>query len=222
MAHDYAYDTSYETYGPLVSLPAYPGAPEYYANTGELVTESNLTEFKSEAAKATSERIALYQAEQAKGTPDADILEKLYSYTDTQPADYLGKLGWTPASAQQSANEASANRAYDFTHMTPAQMQGVAQDLFKSGKIDITQLFMLQNAGVPLGKAGQNGEFIPLSADEKSRYGNTPVNYVQTAKDALAFLDQSGYGADPKSGYTEWKSILATLQDTTSSGVAQA
>jgi hypothetical protein len=119
MALDYAYDTSYETSGPLVDIGSHPGAPQYYSNTGELLTDSNLAEFKNLAAKATAGRIALYQTEKTKGTPDADILDKLYGFTDTQPASYLSKAGWGTGNLPQTtaatlAPSSQTNRAsYD-------------------------------------------------------------------------------------------------------------
>lgn len=102
-ARDYAYDMSYETYGPLADIGSYPGAPQHFSNTGEWVTDRNLAEFKNQAAKATAGRIALYQTEKAKGTPDADILDKLYGFTDTQPASCLSKVGWGTADSPQIA-----------------------------------------------------------------------------------------------------------------------
>ena len=44
-------------------------------------------------------------------------------------------------------NAASGVTTYDFSQMPRSQMQGVAQGLYKSGQIDLTQLFMLQQAG---------------------------------------------------------------------------
>jgi tryptophanyl-tRNA synthetase len=115
------------------------------------------------------------------------------------------------ASTQLSNN----SRTYNFTNMTSSQMQGATQDLFKSGKIDFTQLFMLQNAGVPIGRQGAHGEFIELSAAEKASFSHTPMNYVQLSKGAISVLEKTGYATDPKSGYEQWKGILTTLQNMT-------
>lgn len=92
---EYAYDDSLEKGGPLVDISAYPTIR--YTYTGELVTDSNLAAFKAEAASARIGRVTLYQQEKAKGTPDAEILEKLFRYTDTQSDAYLSKLGWERA-----------------------------------------------------------------------------------------------------------------------------
>jgi hypothetical protein len=138
-----------------------------------------------------------------------------------------GKGGVTGSSAASTgtANEATLfqsalarassqnESAYDFTHMTPGRMQTVAQELHKAGKIDPVQLFELQTAGMPLGKVGPNGQFIPLSAGEKAQYTNRPVDYTRVAQDAIAFLEQSGRAASPTSTIDEWKGILKTLQD---------
>jgi len=93
---DFAYDDSYEKTGPLVDISNLPTIR--YTYTGELVTDSNLAAFKAEAATARLGRVALYEAEKAKGTPDAEILEKLFRYTDTHSDSYLSKISWERAS----------------------------------------------------------------------------------------------------------------------------
>lgn len=111
---DFAYDKSFETGGPLVDISAYPTVR--YTYTGELVTESNLAAFKSEAAAVRMGKSALYEAEKAKGTPDVEILEKLFRYTDTQPDSYLNIIGWerakpTPAVAASTSTSADKTTA---------------------------------------------------------------------------------------------------------------
>lgn len=96
VARQYAYDDSLEKGGPLVDISSYPTMR--YTYTGELVTDSNLAAFKAEAATARAGRTSLYEAEKANGTPDAEILEKLFRYTDTQSDSYLSKLRWQRAS----------------------------------------------------------------------------------------------------------------------------
>ena len=93
--HDFAYDDSYQTTGPLVDISNRPTLR--YTYTGEVVTDQNLSEFKAEAATARIERIALYEAEKAKGTPNAEILEKLFRYTDSRSDSYLNIVGWERA-----------------------------------------------------------------------------------------------------------------------------
>jgi hypothetical protein len=100
----------------------------------------------------------------------------------------------------------------DYTRMTPAQMKDAAQGLYDAGKIDLSELFMLQTAGMPLGKAGPNGEFLALSAAEKARFNAQPVNYIQTFKDGIDHLEQTGYANDPTSGHARMKHLLEVLQ----------
>lgn len=100
MARDYAYDDSYVITGPLVDISSYPTIR--YTYTGEVMTDGNLTEFKTEAAKARTDRISLYESEKAKGTSDVDILEKLFRFTDTQSDSYLNIVGWERANATVS------------------------------------------------------------------------------------------------------------------------
>jgi len=112
-----------------------------------------------------------------------------------------------------STDDSSSGGNYDFTNMTSNQMQGVATAMWKSGEIDITQLRVLQMAGMPLGKVGANGELIPLSDAEKSDFMSKPLNYIQISKDQLTMLEQKGLASDPQYGYKMWSEILATLQN---------
>jgi hypothetical protein len=137
----------------------------------------------------------------------------LYAMLGNRPASPASKTTTPTLTSTDAHSSSSASSVgFDFTNMTPNQMKGAADTLYKSGQIDLTQVFMLENAGRPLGKAGPNGEFIPLSASERQATGNTPMNYIQTAKIAISNLEQSGEASNPKSGYQQWTSILATLQ----------
>lgn len=100
---------------------------------------------------------------------------------------------------------------YDFTSMTRNQMVGLSRQLQDAGALDLTQAGMLQMAG-PLGKVGPNGEFVPFTAAEREAVGNQPMNYIQTAQDAIAGIESRGEATNPKSGYADWKQILAVLQ----------
>lgn len=106
----------------------------------------------------------------------------------------------------------TASEKFDFTNMTPKQMKGVANEMFKQGKIDIDQLFQLETAGVPLGKLGANGEFIALTPAEREGYMSKPVNYVKYTADRISFLEQTGYANDSKSGYEMLKNLLGKLK----------
>jgi hypothetical protein len=115
------------------------------------------------------------------------------------------------ARAKQSAESVPSTNRYDFTQTTPANMKTISNQLFKEGQIDLEQLLTLQSMGVPLGHAGPNGEFIPLTAEERAGYENSPVDYLATTRSSIQFLEQSGYASDPKSNYKQLKAVLATL-----------
>lgn len=115
--------------------------------------------------------------------------------------------------AQSVGTASSKSREkFDFTEMTPKQMKGIANELFKQGKIDLDQLFQLETAGIPLGKLGAHGEFVELTAAERDGFMNQPMNYIQYTSDRISFLEQSGYSNDPKSGYDMLKSLLGQLK----------
>ena len=120
------------------------------------------------------------------------------------------------AAASDVAVATPEDNSPDFTQMTPREMKDFAKQLFDAGEIDLTQLFMLQTAGVPLGKLGANGEFVPLSNDETNAFQNQPVNYFEVAQGAMEYIEQSGKANDPTSGYANWKGIVEALQRATS------
>jgi hypothetical protein len=106
------------------------------------------------------------------------------------------------ATATQAGNGIST---YDFTSMTPNQMQGITQDLLKSGKIGMRESLRLQMIGMPIVRD-------MYSPAQLAEYANKPVNYIQEIKSELEFLKQGGYANDAKSGYEGLKNLLATLQ----------
>ncbi len=110
-----------------------------------------------------------------------------------------------------AGNTSRGVSTYDFTSMTKSQMVGLSRQLQDAGALDLTQAGMLQMAG-PLGKVGPNGEFVPFTAAERDALGNQPMNYLQTARDAIAGIESRGEAANPKSGYADWKKILGVLQ----------
>jgi hypothetical protein len=141
-------------------------------------------------------------------TKSSDFAAILAEKTGVQPLQTSSAKTTTAAATTSTKQQSTA----DVTSMTSAEMQQHAQSLFDQGKIDLTELFMLQNAGIPIGKQGANGEFIPYSQEERDQFRHTPMNYIQTAQDAIKQLEQSGYANDPVSGYQRWQHILTTLQ----------
>jgi hypothetical protein len=122
-------------------------------------------------------------------------------------------------SAPNSASTASASTTtsansigtYDFTNMTPDQMNSAVQTLYNSGKITSSQGIMMKLMGMPLGNL-EDGKFVPLTAAQKESYGNTPVNYMQIVQSNMQALQQSGEANDPKSMYADDQAILNAMQ----------
>jgi hypothetical protein len=113
----------------------------------------------------------------------------------------------------ESTQDRASVRAIDFSSMTQNDMQGVAQHLYETGEIDLTQMGMLQLAG-PLGKCGPSGEFIPFTSGERAQIANTPTNYIKLVQGAVEGIESRGGAADPKSGYADWKHILSVIEKT--------
>lgn len=115
--------------------------------------------------------------------------------------------------AAGDATQTAPFGSYDFTNMTPREMHDTATKMYRAGEVDLTQLFMLQNMGVPLGQMGSAGEFIPLSDAEREAFRDRPHDYLSGGRDAISFIEQSGRASDPKSGYRSWQGILDVLQN---------
>jgi hypothetical protein len=133
--------------------------------------------------------------------------------TKAQPPIDSATSTTSGAASASTSTPANSIGAYDFTDMTPNQMQSAAQALASSGKIDSTQAIRLQFMGMPLGTM-VDGKFQPLTAAQRDSFANTPVNYVQVVQSNMAFLQQNGEANDPKAGYADDQAILAAMQQT--------
>lgn len=116
-----------------------------------------------------------------------------------------------PAASPTTSAVAQPSTTADYRRMTPAQMKGEAKALYDGGRIDLTQLHLLQTVGVPIGKAVDGG-FQPLSPQERSTYENQPIDFVARIESHLRFLEERGGVADPTSGYGSWSSLLSVLR----------
>ena len=131
--------------------------------------------------------------------------------------DNMSATSTTTASAATTASgtTTSANSVgtYDFTNMTPDQMQTAVQGMVSSGKLTSSQGIMLKLMGMPLGNL-EDGKFVPLTAAQKESYGNTPVNYMQIVQSNMSALQQSGEAGDPKSMFADDQAMLSAMQQT--------
>jgi hypothetical protein len=115
-------------------------------------------------------------------------------------------------SSQATRSVESNGARVDFTNTEPREMKRVAKEMWREGKIDLDQLFYLENMGVPLGKEGPQGQFVPLTADEKATYEATPFDYIAGIESHLEFLRQSSMENNPLSGFATWKGLLDVLR----------
>jgi hypothetical protein len=126
------------------------------------------------------------------------------------------QTGATTSATGEIAVTTPEEESPDFSQMTPREMKDFAKQLFDAGEIDLTQLFMLQTAGMPLGRLGDNGELIPLTNDETNAFQSQPIDYFQVAKDSMKYIESTGKEHDPTSGYANWKGIVEALKKATS------
>ena len=96
-AEKLAYEFSHASDGALVDITEYAKGtgPIRYTATGQPVTEESKTRFDNLAKSILEERTNLYDTEKAKGTPAAEIVDKIISFMNTQPAWYLELSGWS-------------------------------------------------------------------------------------------------------------------------------
>jgi len=132
----------------------------------------------------------------------------------------------TPAAGSTVKNSTAANSAasaaptasgsgvtnYDFTNITPAQLDSDTQKLVQSGQLTLGQAALLQISSEPLGLVGPQGQFVPFTAAQKATLDNTPINALQMVQNQVSELQQTGETNDPGSNYKEWTGILSTLQ----------
>jgi hypothetical protein len=64
---------------------------------------------------------------------------------------------------------------------------------------------ILETAGVPIGKVGAKGEFVPLSASEKRATAASRWIISRRFSDQYRILEQRGEAGNPKSSYAALK-----------------
>lgn len=209
---DFAYDDGYEKTGPLVDISNLPTIR--YTYTGELVTDSNLAAFKAEAATARIGRIALYEAEKANGTSDAEILEKLFRYTDTQSDSYLSKLAWERAKPSDAMAAATQT-------ITPAQqhlLDAAKSDRASAEKIAYGMAYT--PSGIAWNISGQRGvgdgtgEFVRKLSTTGEIVGDDYIKKFNETAPGIDAQRQAIYDSETKKG-TDPVEILSKMIDFT-------
>lgn len=146
--------------------------------------------------------------------------ERVSTQVDKQAAAPVASFVsvFAAAKAESKAGAAASSPAsIDFTRMTPNRMQEVARQLYEAGEIDADQFWSLTLTPGRLAKVGLNGEAIPFTAQEQATIMNTPVDYVQHARNVIASIENRGAMFDPTAGYEKWKHILHVMQTHASS-----
>lgn len=119
---------------------------------------------------------------------------------------------WAPQKASESYSKVDAQAVeYDFSNMSRNEMKRTAQHLWEEGKIDLSQLGMIQMAG-PLGKVGSSGEFVPFTEEERAQIDDVPIDYLALVKGAMDFIESRHEELDSKSGYANWRHILSVME----------
>jgi hypothetical protein len=116
--------------------------------------------------------------------------------------------------AQQATSTSPGTGTDDFTDITPDQLRGVTHTLFQSGKINSQQVDLLNLYSV-VANVGPDGRIVPLSASQRAIFDNTPINLIQTIKNELTNIQQSGEAANPQFGYAALQGLLAIFQGKT-------
>lgn len=148
------------------------------------------------------------QSTATQNGPSARPADRRYKIDDPSAIVHLS------SQATRSVAGAAANGGgIDFTNVEPREMKRVAKEMWREGKIDLDQLFYLENMGVPLGKEGPQGQFVPLKADEKAACEAIPFDYIAGIEGHLEFLRQNAMANNPLSGFAKWKGLLDVLRN---------
>ena len=132
----------------------------------------------------------------------------------------------TPTAGSSVKNSTAANSAagaaptasgsgvanYDFTNITPAQLDSDTQRLVQTGQLSLKQAALLRIGSEPLALMGPQGQIVPFTAAQKATLDNTPINALQMVNNQISALQQTGEANNPASNYKDWTGILSTLQ----------
>jgi hypothetical protein len=97
----------------------------------------------------------------------------------------------------ETASTGSGVSSYDFTSITPKELQSTINNLVKSGKLslkDSSPLVTIARFGDQAGKSDQQ------------------IDVFSALKAGIAFKEQSGQAQQPNSGIQYWNNALSALQ----------
>ena len=97
----------------------------------------------------------------------------------------------------ETANTGSGVSSYDFTSMTPKELQSTINNLVKNGKLSLKDSSPLVTIAGFAGQAGKSDQ---------------PIDVFSALKAGIDFKAQTGQAQQPNSGIEYWNNALAALQ----------
>jgi hypothetical protein len=121
-------------------------------------------------------------------------------YSSAYPPVQTATSARTTATADgptETASTGSGVSSYDFTSMTPKELQSTINNLVKSGKLSLKDSSPLVTIAGFAGQAGKSDQ---------------PIDVFSTLKAGIDFKEQTGQAQQPNSGIEYWNNALAALQ----------
>lgn len=101
------------------------------------------------------------------------------------------------------------SRGIDFTQATPQQMQAAAAQLFSSGRINLTELGLLQQLGLPPTATDETGARLAPDEAARAQHMTTPQDFRAAIADRIAAVQQGGKLTPT---YGNWLHLQSVLQ----------
>lgn len=94
LASDMANTSSTIFYDISDQLASGRAGPVNKLSSGRIIDDAFKEKFSNESSVIDAQRKAIYDSEKAKGTPAAEILSKMFDFTNSQSRDYLEATCW--------------------------------------------------------------------------------------------------------------------------------
>jgi hypothetical protein len=130
----------------------------------------------------------------------ANIFSSSYIATQQGAPPARAATSSAVASPDDTTNSGGVSR-YDFTNMTPQQLQSTVNDLVKSGKLS------LKDSSPLLTIAGFGG-----TGGTAANGMGQPMDVLSMLKAGISYKEQAQAG-EPNSGIQYWQNALAALQN---------
>jgi hypothetical protein len=126
-------------------------------------------------------------------------VNNIYSsaYPPVQQTATSARTTATADAPTETASTGSGVSSYDFTSMTPKELQSTINNLVKSGKLSLKDSSPLVTIAGFAGQAGKSDQ---------------PIDVFSALKAGIDFKEQTGQAQQPSSGIEYWNNALAALQ----------